>query len=630
MAPDLSVDTSTDDWGSKGIRTRFWKDGMLVALVVLLVSVILATRYVYKRLVVLGRLRAIRKPAGDWMPPARDVVMERLRSEAFDLVIVGGGSTGVGCALDGATRGLKVALVDARDFGSGTSSKSTKLVHGGVRYLAKAVCNLDWSQYKLVWEALDERSTMFGISPYLTNSIKIMVPIYSRILVPYYYIGLKLYDWLSGLKSLGRSYFVGRDEAVDTFPHINKKNLCGAMVYLDGQQDDVRNNVMLATTAAYYGAAVANHLRARSLVIEDGRVVGVLCKDEIGECEVEIRGSGVISSVGNLADEVRRMGGADVPEIMVQSSGTHIVIPSRYGPKNMGFLDPLTSDNRVAFFMPWMGKALVGGTDNRTKAELEPCPTDEDLEFLMHEVQAYTSVRPKLSREDVSAIWTGIRPLVKDPHASETEAIVRKHYIGVERNGLLTVTGGKWTIYRKMAEEAIDLAISTFSLKAGPCVTKHVKILGADGYDEDMWMPVQRELGVARSVAQRLVRFYGARALDVCKYIKRSKKAVLSPEYSYFVGEVEYCIDNEMAIRICDVLCNRLMFGMVDVRGAYGCIEKVLEVFRTKHRWNADRCSREETEAIRMLNMYGLSVLKGKVKDNDLPPECPLEKELKG
>ncbi|CAD25806.1 MITOCHONDRIAL GLYCEROL-3-PHOSPHATE DEHYDROGENASE [Encephalitozoon cuniculi GB-M1] len=605
---------------------------MLVALVVLFLSVFMAMKFLYKRIFVASRLKMIEKPSEDWEPASREAMIERLRSEVFDLVVVGGGSTGAGCALDGATRGLKVALVDAGDFGSGTSSKSTKLVHGGVRYLAKAVSNLDWSQYKLVWQALGERTTMFEISPYLTNSIKIMVPIYSKILIPYYYVGLKLYDWISGFKSLGKSYFIDRKEAVDAFPHINKKNLCGAMVYFDGQQDDARNNVMIVMTAVCHGAVAANHVSARSLMIEGGKIVGVRCRDEITGSEIEIRGTGVINSTGNLADDLRRMDDADAREIIVQSSGTHIVIPKEYAPKEMGFLDPLTSDNRIAFFMPWMGKTIVGSTDIKTKTELSPSPTEEDLEFLIHEVQAYTSMHPKLTRDEVSAVWTGIRPLVKDPDVSDTGSIVRKHFVRIEKNGLLTVTGGKWTIYRKMAEDAIDLAISAFSLKpSGPCVTKYVRILGGDGYTKNTWASIQKELGVPKNVAERLARSYGTRALRLSSYIKKNRKKVLSVKYSYLIEEVEYCIDNEMAVKVCDVLCNRLMIGLMDVKEAYQCIDKVLGVFKKKHGWDADRCNREEADAIRMLDKYGLQILRGCGQDaSSLQMECPEEKRHRG
>ncbi|KAL7346848.1 glycerol-3-phosphate dehydrogenase [Encephalitozoon intestinalis] len=578
----------------------------------------MAFRYLYKKIFVMGRLKCIRKPCKNWEVPTREAMMERLRSEVFDLIIVGAGSSGAGCALDGATRGLKVALVDAGDFGSGTSSKSTKLVHGGVRYLASAVSNLDWSQYKLVWQALEERSTMFRISPYLTNSIKIMVPVYSRILIPYYYIGLKLYDWISGLKSLGGSYFIGRKEAIDVFPHVNKKNLCGAMVYFDGQQDDVRNNVMLVMTAVYHGAVATNYLSVKSLISSGGKITGVRCKDGITGSEMEIKGLGVINSTGSFADDLRKKSDSSTGEIISQSSGTHIVIPKEYAPKEMGFLDPLTGDNRIAFFMPWMGKTLVGATDIKAKNELSPSPTKEDLKFLMHEVRAYTSQGLKLVKDEVSAIWTGIRPLVKDDEVSETSSIVRKHFVKIEKNGLLTVTGGKWTIYRKIAEDAIDLAIREFSLKPkGPCVTKYVQILGSDGYSEDTYVSIQRKLGVGKDTAERLTRFYGTMALKLAKYRRRGKKKDhLSEKYTYLVEEVEYCIDNEMAVRICDVLCNRLMIGLIDVKEAYRCLGKVLEIFKRKHRWDADRCNREEVDAIRMLNTYGLKILRGELQSS--------------
>lgn len=582
---------------------------MMMATVALILFLVMVSRYLWSKRTAEDASVPMKEPSLDWAPPSREKAVERLKSEAFDLLVIGGGSTGAGCALDAAARGLRVALVDSGDFGSGTSSKSTKLVHGGVRYLAKAVSNLDWSQYSLVRQALNERDVVFRISPYLTNSIKIMVPIYSRILVPYYYFGLKLYDWLSGLKSLGKSYFIGKRHAAEAFPHINRRGLHGAMVYHDGQQHDVRNNIMLVVTAAYYGATAVNHLMVKSLVLRGGKAVGAVCVDSITGLELSVRAAGVINSTGNLADKLRKMENPDAGDIMVQSSGTHIVIPRKYTPRSMGFLDPNTGDGRVAFFMPWMGKTLVGATDNRTSLGCG-LPTEGDLDFLVHEVRAYTSDAPKLKKRDVLAVWTGMRPLVKDPEAVQTEAIVRRHYIGAEKNGILTVTGGKWSIYRIMAEEAIDMAVKLFSLRTErPCMTKHIKILGSHGYTEKLHLEIRWRLKVSKKTARHLARFYGARALKLADYIEDGGAAALSGKYPYLAEEVAYCIDNEFAVRVCDVLCNRLMLGLLDVREAHRCMKRVLEIFKTKCHWDADRCKMEEAEATRLLNSYGLSIL---------------------
>lgn len=581
----------------------------LITVGILFLSIAMALRYVWKRRYMKLISGLMNEPPMDWTPPARESSVEKLKSVTFDLLIIGGGCTGVGCALDGATRGLRVALVDAGDFGSGTSSKSTKLVHGGVRYLAKAVSNLDWSQYQLVQQALGERHIMFKISPYLTSTVRILVPMYNKILIPYYYIGLKLYDWLSGLKSLGASHFINRMEAMDAFPYIKRKGLHGAVVYYDGQQHDARNNVMLAVTAAYHGATVVNHVLVKSLVLEDGKAVGATCVDGITGMKFDVRASGIVNSTGCFSDELRRMSSGEVKNVMVQSSGTHIVIPREYTPNAMGFLDPHTGDGRVAFFMPWMGKTLVGATDIRSRLEFNPSPTKDDLDFLIHEVRAYTSNRVKLEKKNVLAIWTGIRPLVRDPNVDDTEAIVRRHFIRFEDNGMLTVTGGKWTIYRKMAEEAIDKAVKVFSLQPQrACITKHIKILGSHGYTPRLYLEVQRKLGVPEDMARRLAEYYGTRAFKLAGYMKGRK--LLSEKYLYLLGEIAYCIDNELAVRVCDVLCNRLMLGLLDVREAYGCVGKVLGVFKAKCHWDADRCKKEEAEAVDLLESYGLSILR--------------------
>jgi glycerol-3-phosphate dehydrogenase len=574
-----------------------------------LVTTIVTVKFLRRLRIRLYSAIFMEEPPLEWAPPSRDAMSEKLKTTEFDLVIIGGGSSGAGCALDAATRGLSVALVEASDFGAETSCKSTKLIHGGIRYLAKAVTNLDWSQLKLVCQALRERTIIFNISPYLTNSIPLILPIYSKILLPYYLIGLKLYDWFSGFRSLGKSRFITKQETVEAFPRISQKDLCGGVVYFDGQQDDARNNVMLVITAVYHGAVAQNHTEVTSLVVQDRRVVGVKCRDMLTQESFEVRAKGVINTTGPFTDEVRRMQGSEPEEIMTHSSGTHIILPSDFTPKGMGFVDPGTRDGRVAFFMPWMGKTVVGSTDKKCRLERLPIPKEDEVDFLIHEAQVYTSHTEKLSRRDVLAAWTGVRPLVRDTRAGSTEALVRRHVIELSKEGLLTATGGKWTTYRIMAMETIDKAIWAFKLRPRrPCVTENVKILGGHKYTKELYMRLQQELGVFEEVARHLSRAYGTRALNLKRYIEKDPSR-LSEKHPHLRAEIEYCIDHEMAVAVGDVLCGRLMIGLVDVREAEKCIRPCLDVFSEKFKWDAGRRDMEEASAVEMLNGFGLGVL---------------------
>lgn len=304
------------------------------------------------------------KAARSWTPEPRSATISKLKSaQDFDILIIGAGATGAGCALDAAARGLKVACIDGGDFASGTSSKSTKLVHGGVRYLEKAIKNLDYEQYKLVREALSERATFLKVAPHLSSELPIILPIYKWWQVPYFWIGAKFYDLLAGSQSLSPSYFISASKTLEEFPGLKKSGLCGAIVYYDGQQNDSRMNLALVQTAVYHGASAANYVRALRLVKKDSKVCGAACRDELTGEDFAIRAKVVINATGPYSDTIRHMDDQTTPPLMAPSSGTHIVLPRRFAPKSeMGLIDPHSSDGRVIFLLPWEGFALAGTT----------------------------------------------------------------------------------------------------------------------------------------------------------------------------------------------------------------------------------------------------------------------------
>src|ERR1700722_11177519 len=300
-------------------------------------------------------------------------------SEPYDLLVIGGGATGSGIALDAATRGLKVALVERDDFAAGTSSKSTKLVHGGVRYLEKAVWELDYNQYSLVKEALRERKYFLDTAPHLSMWLPIMLPLQHWWQAPYFWAGTKFYDFLAGSEGIESSYFLTRSKALDAFPMLRKDNLVGALVYYDGAHNDSRMNVSLAVTAALYGTTVVNHMEVTALEKDaDGKLCGARVKDLVSEKngrpadEFNIRARGIINATGPFTDSIRKMDEPSVKEIVAPSSGVHVVLPGYYSPQKMGLIDPKTSDGRVIFFLPWQGNTIAGTTDAPTTVTPNP------------------------------------------------------------------------------------------------------------------------------------------------------------------------------------------------------------------------------------------------------------------
>lgn len=313
------------------------------------------------------------KAALEWRPPSRSSLIERLKAsggreeasveDKFDLLIIGGGATGTGCALDGASRGLKVALVERDDFSSETSSKSTKLVHGGVRYLEKAFLNFDREQFDMVREALYERATFLKIAPHLSGQLPIMVPIYKWWMIPYYWAGSKAYDFFAGSHGLESSYFLTKSKALEAFPMLKRENLSGAMIYYDGTQNDARTNLALALTAIQQGAVATSYTEVVSLLKdEQNRICGATIKDRISGETFSVHAKGVINATGPFCDTIRQMDDPDALSLVQPSVGTHVILPNFYSPRNMGLVDPASTDGRVIFFLPWEGNTIAGTT----------------------------------------------------------------------------------------------------------------------------------------------------------------------------------------------------------------------------------------------------------------------------
>ncbi|EAW22990.1 glycerol-3-phosphate dehydrogenase GUT2 [Aspergillus fischeri NRRL 181] len=615
---------------------------------------------------------------GKLVPPSFPAIKSRLEQiedlkrsssgndDEYDLLVIGGGATGSGIALDAATRGLKVAVVERDDFSAGTSSKSTKLVHGGVRYLEKAVWELDYNQYKLVKEALRERKYFLNTAPHLSSWLPIMVPVQKWWQAPYFWAGTKAYDWLAGSEGIESSYFLTKSKAIDAFPMLRRDNLVGAMVYYDGAHNDSRMNVSLAMTAALYGSTVVNHMQVTGLTKdESGKLNGARVKDLIpgknGQEaeEFTVRAKGIINATGPFTDSIRKMDEPDVKEIVAPSAGVHVILPGYYSPSKMGLIDPSTSDGRVIFFLPWQGNTIAGTTDQPTEITTQPEPSEKDINWILSEVRGYLAPDINVERSDVLAAWSGIRPLVRDPKIKSSEALVRNHLISVSPSGLLTCAGGKWTTYRQMAEEAVDEAIKVFGLKPravsqvpdisgvggsglvsdgavldGSCQTHQVRLIGAHGYSKTLFINLIQHFGLETDVARHLTESYGDRAWQVAalsaptdaRFPLRGRR--ISALYPFIDGEVRYAVRHEYAQTAVDVIARRTRLAFLNAEAALEALPGIIDLMGAELNWDDKRKEVEWKDSVSFLSSMGLpksllgmcrsEVEAGRVKELDL------------
>ena len=410
----------------------------------------------------------------------RPELLSRLsQPHIWDVAIIGGGATGLGVALDAAARGFSVVLVESHDFAKGTSSRATKLVHGGVRYLAQG--NLS-----LVREALHERSTLLRNAPHLAQPLAFVMPSYKLWEMPFYGIGLKAYDALAGKAGLGHTEFLSRNETLECLPTARPDGLKGGVKYWDGQFDDARLALALARTAAARGALVVNYCPADGLVHEQGKVTGLRCHDSETGQAFELKAGCVINATGVWVDQLRQQDGDSigrpVKAMVAPSQGVHIVVDREFLPGSHALMVPRTGDGRVLFGVPWLGKLILGTTDTpRADLDREPRPFPEEVDFILREAARYLSRAPEIA--DIRSIWVGLRPLVKpqDDDGRDTKSISREHTVLVSASGLVTVTGGKWTTYRAMAEDVLETCFTRSLLKRAPAgVTTHLVLVGGD------------------------------------------------------------------------------------------------------------------------------------------------------
>ena len=523
----------------------------------------------------------------------RNAQLEKLQQETFEVLVIGGGATGTGVALDAVSRGLKTALVERDDFSAGSSSRSTKLVHGGVRYLEQAVKRLDRTQFNLVRDALKERAVLLNIAPHLAHPLPILTPLYSWFQIPYMLTGLKLYDTLAGRANLKSSRFVGRDEALRRFPMLKKEGLRGAVLYYDGQFDDARMNVSLALTAAQEGAAVANHVVVTGLFKDGGQVRGASVRDTLSGKTWDVRANVVVNATGPFTDAVRHLDNKEAPPMLTASSGVHIMLDGRFSPPGTGLLIPQTDDGRVLFLLPWLGYTLFGTTDNPAAIEPNPQPSEGDIDYLLTYLGRYFDV--PATQDDILATWSGLRPLVSDPKAADTAKLSRDHVVNTSDSGLVTVAGGKWTTYRKMALDTVDEAVRVGHLQAGPSRTEHLKLVGAAAFSPNGATSLE-QLGLDADVAEYLNRAYGDQAVKVADLAETYPERLV-PGHPQLEAEVIYSATYEGADTAVDFLARRTRLAFLDQGAALTALPKVIDLLGKTLSWDEARKQRERGEA---------------------------------
>lgn len=485
----------------------------------------------------------------------------RKRNEYWDVIVIGGGATGLGVAVDSSSRGFDTLLLEMHDFAKGTSSRSTKLVHGGVRYLQQG-------DVSLVIEALRERGLMIQNAPHLVSHQSFIVPSYEWWNGPFYGAGLKVYDVLAGKLGINKSRILSREETMEKIPTLEPDGLRGGVIYYDGQFDDARFAVNLAQTVVDEGGTPLNYMKVNKLIKNsNGLVEGVKARDMITGVDHSINGRVVINATGIFTDEILQMDDPEQGSIIQCAQGVHIVLDREFMPGETAIMVPETEDGRVLFAVPWHNKVIVGTTDTPVeKPDLEPVALKEEIDFILDHAAKYLIKNPE--RKDVKSVFAGLRPLVRPEDAKKTSQISRSHHLQVSESGLVTITGGKWTTYRKMAEETVDQAVMIAGLELTDCKTQHLKLHG--------WLK-----HVDRSDP---LYTYGSDSVGIQKLIRKDPSLAdkLHPDLPFIKAQVIWAVRNEMAQTVEDVLSRRTRALLLDAQASIDMVPEVASLMASE------------------------------------------------
>lgn len=515
--------------------------------------------------------------------------IEKLSTQnEWDVIIIGGGATGLGAAVDAASRGYSTLLLEGKDFAKGTSSRSTKLVHGGVRYLAQG-------DVALVREALRERGRLAKNAPHLFKTQAFIIPGEQWWTAPYYTFGLWLYDRLSGKLSIGHTRHLSEQESRRRLSGVKEEKLRAGVCYYDGQFDDARLALTLAQTAINKGATVLNYCSVTALEKNaEGKICGVSCKDGVSGAEYSLKAKAVINATGVFANDIIAMDEPGEKARIVPSQGVHIVIDGDFLPGDDALMVPKTSDGRVLFAVPWHGKLVVGTTDTLIKdVHYEPKPLEEEIEFILKTAKDYLKRAP--TRADVRSIFVGLRPLAAPKEEGKsTKEVSRSHKVEVSDSGLVHIFGGKWTTYRQMAEDTVDAAITAGLLPQKACQTVEMPLHGSlsGAHLDDSHMAV-----------------YGSDAEKVNALAAQDSQLAekIHADYPYTLAQVAWAIEHELALTLEDVLARRIRLLFLDARAAGEAAQKVAEFMATRLNWDSIRLNSEIEGFKSLVEQYTLS-----------------------
>ncbi|MFK7031994.1 glycerol-3-phosphate dehydrogenase/oxidase [Flavobacterium oreochromis] len=499
----------------------------------------------------------------------------------FDIIIIGGGATGLGCAVDAASRGYKTLLVEKNDFAKGTSSRATKLVHGGVRYLAQG-------NIRLVREALLERGRLLRNAPHVCRKIPFVMPAYNGYDKWFYGIGLWIYELLSGKLSLGPTQFLSKKQTKEYLPDLNPKKLFGGVLYYDGQFDDSRLAINLAQTAIEQGAIVVNYFEVTDFIKEKEYLKGIKVKDVFTQEEFYFRSKIIINATGVFADDLLCLAEKNISKTIAPSQGIHLVVDSHFFNTNHALMMPKTDDGRVFFVIPWYDKIILGTTDTPVnKVLVEPLALEQEIQFVLDHFNKYSL--NKIKKNDVKSVFVGLRPLVKKADVNTTKVMPRDHVVTIFPSGLIHVIGGKWTTYRSIAEHTLNVAIQTANLPPKKCRTKQLKIHGSIDLNEASHMSI-----------------YGTDAPKIKELFYENEELtnLIHPKYPYTKAEVVWFIRNEMAQTIEDILARRIRLLFLDAFACLQCVETVAQIIALEKGKTLQSMEKEINEFKQLTNQY--------------------------
>src|SRR5713101_1380440 len=524
----------------------------------------------------------------------RAEALQSIENKSFDVCVIGGGATGSGCALEAQLRNLRTVQLEAMDFASATSSTSTKMIHGGVRYLEQAIREFDIKEYEVLTRALHERIHMLRNAPYLTKTQQFLTPCFNWWSVLYFEFGLKLYDWIAGRASLAPSSFVSRDEVLRRMAALDPRHLVGAVAYTDGQFDDARYNIALVNTFAEAGGETLNYARVSAFEkAAGGKIAAVEVEDHFSGHRFTVRARAFINATGPYADIIRQMATPGARPRMRLSKGVHILLPLDVLSSRDALLIPRTEDGRVLFAIPWSGRLLLGTTEQEVTVHDELYVTRDEVDYLLRHLNGYLAY--PVTPDQIVSCTAGARPLVSSGGSKETKKLARDHEIELDPlSGLISIMGGKWTTHRVMAQDTVNAVEEYLGAPATPSQTMNHPLVGSAGYSPDYWQRLVKEWGVHELTAQHLAQKFGTRAQQVLQLAKQDADLAvpLVDGLAPLRAEVVYGARNEMAASIEDVLARRIGLQFYSWRDSIQAAPAVAQLLAREFGWS-DVATRE-------------------------------------